>query len=260
MPYRPYIITFCFALVVALTAHFGWWQSLASLIQTPIQPVMASETSAGRKTIGFLSVISSLRGLAVENATLQAKIGELEAEIAQLKEVRHENDILRQELGFIKEQPDQYIPAQLIGRTAAGLIKDLIIARGSRDGIVTGQAVVAQGHLIGMVSEVSDRQATVRLVTHPRSLIPVILQESRTTGLLRGGISGLSMTDILIDATIKSGEPIVTSGLGGLLPQGIPVGRVVAVTAQRGDITKRASVSAPVDVTKLEMVFIRKGE
>jgi cell shape-determining protein MreC len=89
-------------------------------------------------------------------------------------------------------------------------------------------------------------------------MIPVIGQDSRATGILRGGISGLSVTDLLIDATITTNESIVTSGLGGELPAGIPIGTIVEVQERKGDITKKASLRSPLDLSKLEMVFVRK--
>lgn len=260
MNYRPFIILVFISLLFLVTARFGWWRPIASVLQLTAQPVLASETAVSRTGINFFTIIASLKNLARENAALRQQNNELSAEITALKEVKHENDILRQELSFIKESADTYIPAQLIGRTAVGVIKDLIVSRGSADGLAVGQAVVAQGYLIGTVSEVGERQSTIRLVSHPQSIIPTLLQNSRTTGLLRGGIGGLTMTDILIDATIEANEAIVTSGLGGLLPAGIPVGKVVSVTAQNGDITKRATVNSPVDIAKLEVVFVRKAQ
>lgn len=260
MKQRPVLILIILTLAVMTAGHFDWWQSVNGFIRAGAQPVLASETAVSRKSIGFFSIIANLRNLATENAQLRAKVTQLEADLSVLKEVKHENDLLRQELSFVENNREEFVPAQLIGRTTAGLIKDIVISRGERDGIRVGQAVMAQGYLIGAISEVTSNQATVRLVTHPGSLVPVVLQESRSTGLLRGGIGGLSMTDILIDATIAANETVVTSGLGGYLPSGLPVGKVVAVSASPGDITKRSSVSSPIDPSKLELVFVRKAD
>lgn len=259
MRQRPILVLIILTLAILIAGRFDWWLSVKGLVQSAVSPVLASETLATRKSIGFFSIITNLRNLAKENAQLREKVTQLEAELSVLKEIKHENDLLRAQLSFVQNEQEEFVPAQLIGRTTAGLIKDIVISRGTAQGIKTGSAVMAQGYLVGIVSEVSESQATVRLITHPGSLVPVVLQESRSTGLLRGGIGGLSMTDILIDATIAANETVVTSGLGGYLPSGLPVGKVVAITASVGDITKRSSVSSPIDPSKLELVFVRKA-
>lgn len=257
--YRPFIILVLISLLLLAISRTNWLPPLADFVRSPIRPVLASETTIGRQSVNFLTIIGSLRGLAKENAELRAKLTELEAKLIEYKEVRHENDILRQELKFIENTTGNYLPAQLIGRTATGVIKDIIVNRGGQDGVSAGDLVIAQGYMVGIVAEVSDKQSIVRLINHPRSIVPVLLQDSRSTGLLRGGIGGLVMSDILVDATVKVDEPILSSGLGGNLPAGIPVGKVVAVTGEKGDITKSASVVSPVDIAKLEMVFIQQN-
>lgn len=256
--YRPFLITFLIGLLVAVGNHFNLLRPLTNSFSLITEPAMAAETTAARRGVNLFTLFVSIRDLQRENTELRKKNAELEAKISEYKEVSHENDVLRHELNFVQEQGPGYIPAQLIGRTATGIIKDLVINRGENDGIKSGQPVLSQGYLVGVVSDVSAGQSTVRLLTNPRSIIPVVGQDSRATGILRGGISGLTMTDILIDATTKAEEPIVTSGLGGELPAGIPVGTIIEVQERKGDITKKASVRSPLDLSKLEMVFIRK--
>lgn len=229
-------------------------------INRPLQPVLATEVSASRQSIGLGELLVNLGEIIKENNRLVGHNRELEAKLATLKEVEHENEVLRRELNFIKESPRQYLPAQLIGRAPTGAVKELIINRGQRDGIVAGQPVIAQGYLIGLIGSAGQRQSTVTLLTHPRSSIPVLFQESRANGLLRGGISGLTVSEILIDASVKNGETIVSDSLGGILPVGLPIGTVVSAVERPGDITKKARVNAPVEIGKLETVFVLKGE
>lgn len=256
--YRPFVIIAAIGLLLLAVSRQTVVRPLIEAILFVAQPVVAAETSTARKGINFFSIVTDLKSLAQENSELAAKNRELEAQIAQLKEVEHENTILRQELSFTAESKDTYIPAQLIGRTTGGAIKDLIVNRGRSDGVATGQMAVAQGYLVGVVNHVEDRQANISLLTHPRSIIPVIVQESRATGLLRGGIGGLTMTDLLIDAEVKPGDTVITSGLGGGLESGVVVGKVSAVNSKSGDITKKASLKSSIDIAKLEMIFIRK--
>lgn len=258
MIYRPFAILVAIGLLLALGSHFGLLQPVTHAFNAAIQPALAAETKTTRKSFNLINLLISIRDVNRENIELRKKNVELESQISQLKEVSHENDVLRQELKFTEQTKDQYIPAQLIGQTATGVIKDLIINRGSADNLKKGQAVVAQGHLVGVINAVNTHQSTVILLTNPQSLVSIMAQDSRASGVLRGGISGLTATDLLIDADVKVGENIVTSGLGGELPAGILIGQVVEVTSRKGDITKKASVRSPLDLSKLEMVFVRK--
>jgi rod shape-determining protein MreC len=258
--YRPFVFVAIIGLVFLALSRQSVTRPLVNGVLFLTEPVVAAETETARHGINLFSIITDLKSLAKENADLAAKNRELEAQLAQLKEVEHENSILREELSFTSESKEAYIPSQLIGRTTGGAIKDLIVNRGQRDSVSVGQMVMAQGYLIGLVSHVDERQSTISLLTHPRSIVPVLVQESRATGLLRGGIGGLTMTDLLIDAEVKAGDTVVTSGLGGGLESGVIVGKISAVNSRSGDITKKATVSSPIDITKLEMVFIRKGK
>lgn len=256
--YRPLIFTSIAGLLLIVASQFQLTRPFENGYSWLIQPVLAAEARVTRKAVNLISVVVAIGDLAKENTVLRQKNTELEAQLVSLKEVAHENTILKQELQFAKESQGTYLPAGLIGRTPTGIIKDLIVDRGSNDGVTVGQVAIAQGYLIGKVIDTAARQSTIRLITNPRSLVPILLQDSRSTGILRGGISGLTVTDILIDAPVNLNEAVVTSGLGGEFPAGLPVGKVIETIDRKGDITKKATVSSPVDITKLEMIFLKK--
>jgi rod shape-determining protein MreC len=256
MIYRPFFIITFVGLLIWLGAN--WLQPVSSVVNLVIGPVLAAETGMVSKGVNFFRLISTIREINKENSGLRLENSNLAAELTKLKEMKHENEALRQELGFVEKRKDNYLPAQIIGRTPTGIIKDLIIDRGSADGIKTGAVVLAQGFLIGRISKVEARQASVMLLVNPRSMIPVVLQESRSTGLLRGGISGLVITDLLIDSKVTADEIVLSNGFGDEIPADIAIGRVISTSARSGDITKKATVRTLLDISKQEMVFVRK--
>lgn len=260
MPYRPFFIVIALGLVLLFGNSLGLTHFATSRYMDLIEPALAQEAGAVRQTARWFSLLTTIGDISKENTALRQRVVELEAEVSQLQEVRHENEILKQELQFAQSDQLDHLSATLIGRSPTGIIKDLIIDRGSTDGISSGQAVISQGHLVGLVTEVAKKQATVRLLSNPRSLVPVMGQDSRSTGILRGGISGLTVTDLLIDSSIRQDETLITSSLGGELPAGIPIGKVIEVKERKGDITKKATIRSPLDVTKLEIVFIQRGK
>jgi len=123
--------------------------------------------------------------------------------------------------------------------------------------VTEGQVVLSGGFLAGRIVETWTDRSRVQLITDTSSIIPVLLQQSRGQGLLRGDISGLVLTDIPADAEVSEGELILTSGLGGLLPPDIPIGVASSRVSSESEILQRIEVTSPVAFQQLEHVAIR---
>jgi len=211
---------------------------------------------ADRVTMFFRNLVH-LSSLAGENQKLILENLELQSKLSVLKEAQHENEILKKELGFANTQGDlKLIPANIIGRSITGFLRTIIIDRGTKNGIKSGQAVMSQGFLVGVVREVYENSSEVTLITNYNSLVPVILQDSRATGLLRGGLKGLTVEEIPLNIEVKTDERVVTSGLGGEIPPGILIGQVGEVISHEGEIFQKATVNSPVQIYYLEFVFV----
>lgn len=198
-----------------------------------------------------------LRSISQENEKLIKENLELQSELSVLKEAQHENEILKNELGFFNSKGDlKLIPANIVGRSVSGYLSTVVIDRGSKDNVKVGQALVSQGFLVGTAKEVFDNTSQVTLITDYNSLVPVVLQESRGTGLLRGGLGGLTIEDIPLNIDIKPGEQVVTSGLGGEIPPGVLAGKVGEVISKKGEIFQKVTLESPIQIFYLEFVFV----
>lgn len=223
-----------------------------------VKPVGWVFRSSVGRVFPFVKDIFNLRRIVKQNTNLINENLELQSKLAKTSEVEYENEILKKELGFAKTKDlTQTTPAAIIGQSS-GYLKSLVIDKGENDGIVKGSAVISQGYLVGTISEVRKNNSDVTLITDVNSLIPVILQNSRGTGLMRGGISGLVVEDIPLNITIQKGENILTSGLGGQIPQGILIGTVNDLTSKEGEIFQKVNVTSPVDFSRLEVLFVVK--
>jgi cell shape-determining protein MreC len=98
----------------------------------------------------------------------------------------------------------------------------------------------------------------ILLITSKDSIIQAMLQNSRSKGVLRGGISGLYLDDITTDTTYKIGENVVTSGLGGDIMSGMLIGTAGKLESASSSIFKTISVEPLVDISSLELVFVKK--
>jgi rod shape-determining protein MreC len=121
--------------------------------------------------------------------------------------------------------------------------------------------VVSEDILIGYLAEVNLTSSRVSLITNPNSAVPVLMQESRASGLVRGAIGyGLVLEDVTKDSPLKEGENIITSGLGGQYPRGLLVGKLEKVISSPADLFQKASVKMLIEIEKLERVFVISEE
>lgn len=257
--WRLVIIILILTLILTISSFFGWLKYPKNIFWETVRPIgFVFKVSFGGlpKFFGDIVHIKQIfnqnRNLVVENLNLQS-------ELAKLKEVGYENEILKKELKFAQTQDSSLtlIPVAIIGRTS-GYLKSMTIDKGEKDGLTSGQAVVSQGFLVGTVANVGLANAEVTLVTGYNSLVPTVLQESRGTGLLRGGLEGLIVEDIPLNIMVKEGENVVTSGLGGQIPQGLAVGKIRDVISRPGEIFQKVSVVSPIDFSRLEVLFVVK--
>ena len=203
--------------------------------------------------------MSHIKDLTKENQNLIKENLELQSQLSLLKEAQHENEILKKEIGFYNTRKDMNIlPANIIGRSISGYLRTVTIDRGSKDQIKSGQAIISDGFLVGTVKDVYENSSEITLITDYNSLVPVILQDSRGTGLLRGGLLGLVIEDIPLNIPIKSDEQIVTSGLGGDIPFGIMVGKVNQTISKKGEIFQKVTLNSPIQIYYLEFVFVAR--
>lgn len=208
-------------------------------------------------------------GSAVENATtsdatresLQAYNAELINEITKLEEYRQE----AQRLEALLKMKDAYdfksIGARVMSRSINSWEQVITIDKGSHDGIITGLPVMSSSGVIGQVVSTTSFSADVRLIGDPMSGVAVILQSSRTEGIVRGSLEGLLyLEDVDADASIEVGDMVITSGLGGSYFQGLTVGMVVKVDENQGGSTRRVIVSPNDSTGSLEEVLVLLGD
>lgn len=257
--WRLTIITLALASCLFFASIFGWLTWPKNIFWNIVKPVGVVLNVSFGKVPKFFKSVFHISTIVKQNHNLIEENLELQSELAKLQETKYENEILKKELNFANSTNSDLnlFPAAIIGKTS-GYLKSVTIDKGEKDGLFKGQAVVSQGFLVGTVSSVRPDNAEVILITDYNSLIPVVLQESRGTGLIRGGLGGLIVEDIPLNIAIKQNENVITSGLGGLVPNGVAVGVVREVVSKPGEIFQKVTVISPVDISKLEVLFVVK--
>lgn len=211
------------------------------------------------RTVSAVKILGDINNLSGENAVLKAQNDQLLAQVASLSSVKAENEQLHKDLNFSQSHRNlDLVPAQIISFSPVSAYQAFSINKGSVDGLQDGQAVVSSGFLVGKVKNVNAHTSEVWLISNRNILTPVTLTGSGTTGILKGGIQGLVVDNIPVDAKVSVGEPVVTSALEGLYPAGIPVGTVADIISLKEDIFVTVRLTTPINVGNLTTVFIIK--
>ena len=158
-----------------------------------------------------------------------------------------ENRELRALLDLPAPRGWRRVAATVVARDPVSWNRRFRIGRGTDSGIESGAVVLAGGHVVGRVSEVTAKTALVCTIADPTCRLSVRLPERNATGILSGRIdqhwTGVPLCRIEYlprDRSYEVGEPVVTSGLGGTLPEGLSVGHLIPMADGRSAETVRS--------------------
>jgi rod shape-determining protein MreC len=224
------LVAAAFALMLLGKADIALIDRARTAVQDALTPLLDGLSKPIATVNGLIDYASELANLQSENAALRQKNQELLAWEATARETAAENERLRALLNFVPEAAVSYRSARVIGDQGGAFVRSILIAAGSFDGVRRGQAAMTGEGMVGRVVSVGKRSARVLLLTDINSRVPVLVGEARHRAMLVGDNSALPDLEYLDDdARLAVGDYVVTSGIGGVFPQGLPIGRVVTV-------------------------------
>jgi rod shape-determining protein MreC len=212
----------------------------------------------------FISV-QELARLKTEYAELQERFARFERLERSAAEINQENLRLREQLGFSESLSYRHIPAKLIGRDPDNLFSALVINKGRHSGVEKDMAVIAwQGGsqaLVGKVIQARTFESLVMPLYDASLLIAARFSASRYEGIVEGQgdpETALRMRFIPKRARdeINYGDLIVSSGMGGIYPPGLNIGRVSGVSYREYEISMEVELEPLIDFSRLEYVFV----
>ena len=201
-----------------------------------------------------------LRGLREENKRLQRETSTFRRRLDQLAEQALETQRLQRLLAMRETPQPEFLTARVVGKDATNWFKTILLDRGSLEGVRRNQPVLAPDGLVGRVIEVTPTSARVQLLTDPVNAVGGLIQRTRVTGIVSGNLgAGARVRYLPLLADVVVGDEVVTSGMGGVFPKGIPVGRITAVERRSGALFQEATLQPAVDLSRLEEALILKA-
>lgn len=194
---------------------------------------------------------------AQENQRLKKELGQSLEQLNRCSETALANDRLRHLLGFKPDIHRPMIAAQVVGKDPSSWSKTIIVNKGVQDGIQQSDPVVIPEGIVGVVVEVSAHYAKVLLLIDPNSAVDALVQQTRARGIVKGGGAGYCVFDyVLRKHGISVGDTVVSSGLDGVFPKGLRIGRISEIVRLNAGIFQKVSLTPYVDFEILEEVYI----
>jgi rod shape-determining protein MreC len=259
---KKIILTIIILMIVLALINIlpGLKKGLGNFVLKIFLPIVKLSSKIGQGIAGLVNILANISDLNKTNIDLGQKNLALQAEIAKLKEVERENDILRETLNI--SSPDEPIQevASIVGKDVQGIQDWILLNRGTRHGIKKNRAVISpQGALVGRIVEVQDDFSKVMLITNKKSLVAALVAETRSEGLIKKNAnSGLIMDLIPKTENLEIGQTVITSGMDNIFPRGILIGKIESIETPENQIFQKIIISPAIDFNKLETVVILK--
>jgi len=194
------------------------------------------------------------RLLAEENAALRAEVGELRRDRLRLEALELEADRLATALAFQRSSPFRLRLAEVVYVDHAAQVRSLVLHSGRPARV--NQPVVDEAGLVGRVISTAGTYARVQLLTDRAASLGALLEKAGSQGLLRGGADGLLRLEFVPrQLEVEIGDRVLTAGIDGVFPPGLPVGAVVG--AEPGnEMFQTLQVAPAVDFRQLGLVYL----
>lgn len=221
-------------------------------ISAPIQKTL---WQAGINVSGFFETIAEIKELEQRNKELELERQELLAQIAFLRKLEKENEILREALNIGLQQEFELVFAEIISKD---IFQDsILINKGFEHGLEKGMPIITQQKvLVGKISQVYRNFSRVILISNQDKVFPAKISEKDILGTIEGkGNLQMALDFIPHRKEVIQGDLIVTAVLEGVFPEGLLVGQVVEIESGIGPF-QQIRVKPVFDLKEIKAVFV----
>lgn len=223
-----------------------------------VYPLQSVAQSPGTLWSGVRDNLKTRETLKQENARLANELARVRPQLMKMSELEKENQRLLALLGAAPHERSRVMVARVIGASSDPLTHVITLDQGSASGVVMGQAVMAANGAVGQVIRVGPLTSQAALLTDAGHSLPAQIMRTRRSVLVNGIGDDmlLSIPFMPHNADILPGDVLMTSGLGGSFPKGIPIGRVLSVNRKAAQNFADIKVVPWVKLDRLEEVLL----
>jgi rod shape-determining protein MreC len=226
-----------------------------------VAPLIGSFGTISGAVEGTISEYVWLRNVREENEQLKQQLAGLEHKVTEYQEAYIENLRLRRLLDFRTTVQGEAVAARVVMHDMTGWFQTLIADKGFRDKIAPDMPVVNDEGLVGRILDVSDHYARVLLITDPSSGVDAIIQRNRVRGILTGrDANSCLLKYVRGNLDVQVGDLLLSSGKDGVYPKGLRLGVVQGIIKDPVDLFQKIEVRPLVRLSALEeLLILRRG-
>lgn len=251
---------------IAATSKDNNVGTIQNIIATPINKIQEFIYQGTAGIREFTSSIKEYKEIIADNKRLLEENQELKAKLDVYKERERRYEEFEKMFEFKSSVMDfEYVATEITGISGNNYLNGYIINKGSNEGIEERMVAITSDGLVGQVTSVGKDWAKVQTLANENIAVAGYVERTeQTNGLVTGYkdennriLARIELPSL--EADIKPGDIITTSGLGGIYPKGIKIGEVIEVYEDKSKVTKYGVIKPYVNIDKLSEVFIVKS-
>ncbi len=226
-------------------------------------PVRSGFSAVGEWMENTYNYAFHYQALSEENELLLAENARLEEQVREGEAASKENERLRELLGLKEKRRDlQFESARVTARSGSNWASSLTLDKGADHGVEPGDCVVdPSGNLVGIVGEVGTNWCTVLTVLDPGLELGALLPRTESTAIFGGDFTLMTQGNLKLsylpeNTELVAGDLVVTSGLGGTYPSGLPVGSIASLHVEISGMGQYAVLTPATQLEELVQVFV----
>ncbi len=260
-----FIVCSLFCIISLSSQSSTFTLSVEGIVSAFVSPFQKGYDALQGGVSRFWAGFSELNDVREQLDLTREKLHRYESLTEEIAEIRNENERLRNLLGLKENIKYDSVTASIVSKDPDNWFRTLVVNRGSNDGIEVNMPVVAYSGdvkaVVGKIVEVRGSLARIQPLNSPDIKIGIKLQESGFPGLLSGvahNSNSCVVNYMSRGAAVSSGDVVVTSGLAGVFPAGLFVGKVIESDISGNNPYQKLIVEPFIDYNLIEEVFIIK--
>lgn len=249
-------------LLMVLDARFRYAESVRQVVALAAYPIQRVAMAPVDLFHAVANYFGSTAALQEENAALRTKALRAAPELLRLEALKEENNQLRRLLEARERLPGKSVFAEILYAGRDPFSRKVVIDKGSRNSIQTGQPVIDDVGVIGQVTRVYLLMSEVTLLSDKEQAIPLQVQRNGLRAVAYGGAEGgmLDLRFMAANADIRNGDTLVTSGIDGTYPPGLPVATVARIERDAAYAFAKITLTPTAGTDRYRQVLVLSNE
>jgi len=255
---RLFFAIFASLMLIVFDSKFDSFANIRMYFNTGVAPLIYAANIPGEMLQGVSENVSTRQELQTQVKEQEKKLFLQQTQLLQFAHLQKENQRLRALLNSPMQADNRKLVAEIVTVNLDPFSLQVMVNKGATDGVYIGQPVLNEQGVVGQVVDVSATLSRILLISDVTHAVPVRVQRNDIRALANGSgeLNELALPYVPQNTDIQPGDILVTSGLGGVFPEGYPVATVTSFTSPMGEAYAQISAEPIVALERLRYVLL----